>query len=114
MTQKTQPIPESDGEGEFYTPEELAAEAGKRQGEIAKAIELLAGEGFQIRKRVGQSVIQVVRQREKGPGNYAWRYHVNKYEKRLWSTPELEVQTVTFRLDGIPWETCDTIQKEPK
>ena len=114
MTQQSQPIPESDEEGEYLTPEELAAEASKRREEIAKAIDLLAAEGLQIRKRQGQSVIQIVRQREKGPGNYAWRYHVNKYEKRLWSTPELEVQVVTFRLDAIPWDTCDTITKDPK
>lgn len=79
-------------------------------GELAKAFALLTSHGYAVRRKAGQAVIQIVRQRE--AGEFAWRYHVNKYERRLYSPKGKEFEFVVLSLDKVPWQKCDPDPKD--
>lgn len=74
-------------------------------GDLAKAFALLTANGYAIRRRAGQAMIQIVRQR--GNGDFAWKYHVNKYERRLYSPKGTEIECVTLLVDKILWQKCE-------
>ncbi len=106
MTESTTP---AEAEGEFYTPAELEAKAQEKHDKVAAAVELLLANGYAIKKKPGQSIIQIVRKRDDDA--CSWSYHVNKYEKRIFAEPGQEIETLTLSLDKIPWEKCDTVER---